>query len=88
MHDTLPLLRATDFPPRRRRGLTTSQVNLGYRCNQSCLHCQVDAGPKRTEQPRVGLHRGNGQHRYTYKSIKGNLTKDAYLVQDEPRHIR
>jgi radical SAM/Cys-rich protein len=50
MHDTLPLLRTTDFPPQRRRGLTTLQVNLGYRCNQSCLHCHVNAGPKRTEQ--------------------------------------
>jgi hypothetical protein len=50
MHDTLPLLRTTDFPPQRRRGLTTLQVNLGYRCNQSCLHCHVNAGPGRTEQ--------------------------------------
>ena len=25
------------------------QVNLGYLCNQSCLHCHVNAGPKRTE---------------------------------------
>lgn len=25
-------------------------MNLGYRCNQSCLHCHVDAGPKRTEE--------------------------------------
>ena len=25
------------------------QVNLSYRCNQSCLHCHVNAGPKRTE---------------------------------------
>jgi molybdenum cofactor biosynthesis enzyme MoaA len=25
------------------------QVNLGYRCNQSCLHCHVNAGPNRTE---------------------------------------
>ncbi len=49
MHDTLPLLRTTDFPPQHRRGLTTLQVNLGgYRCNQSCLHCHVNAGPKRT----------------------------------------
>jgi radical SAM/Cys-rich protein len=23
---------------------------LGYRCNQSCLHCHVNAGPKRTEE--------------------------------------
>jgi radical SAM/Cys-rich protein len=27
----------------------TLQVNLGYRCNQSCSHCHVNAGPTRTE---------------------------------------
>lgn len=51
MHPTLPLLAATatEFPPLRRAQLTTLQVNLGYRCNQSCLHCHVNAGPTRTE---------------------------------------
>ncbi len=49
MHATLPLLRASDFPALRRARLTTLQVNLGYRCNQSCVHCHVNAGPKRTE---------------------------------------
>ena len=49
MHDTLPLLARTDFPPLRRRATETLQVNLGYRCNQSCLHCHVNAGPHRTE---------------------------------------
>jgi radical SAM/Cys-rich protein len=49
MHNTLPLLRATDFPPLSRGGLATLQVNLGYRCNQSCVHCHVNAGPRRTE---------------------------------------
>ena len=49
MHDTLPLLRATDFPAPRRKPLATLQVNLGYRCNQSCVHCHVNASPKRTE---------------------------------------
>jgi radical SAM/Cys-rich protein len=49
MHSTLPLLAATDFPPIRRARLDTLQVNLGYRCNQSCLHCHVAAGPNRTE---------------------------------------
>jgi len=34
----------------KRRKLDTLQVNLGYRCNQSCLHCHVDAGPKREEE--------------------------------------
>lgn len=49
MHATLPLLRKTDFPPIRRRAIETLQVNLGYLCNQSCLHCHVNAGPTRTE---------------------------------------
>jgi radical SAM/Cys-rich protein len=30
--------------------LTTLQVNLGYRCNQQCQHCHVNAGPSRQEQ--------------------------------------
>ena len=38
-----------EFPPLRRSVLTTLQVNLGYRCNQSCSHCHVNAGPHRTE---------------------------------------
>jgi radical SAM/Cys-rich protein len=50
LHATLPLLKATDFPPLRRRAVETLQVNLGYTCNQSCLHCHVNAGPNRTEQ--------------------------------------
>ena len=49
MHATLPLLNDTDFPAIRRGRLTTLQVNLGYRCNQSCLHCHVNAGPNRKE---------------------------------------
>ncbi|HQR20591.1 MAG TPA: arsenosugar biosynthesis radical SAM protein ArsS [Burkholderiaceae bacterium] len=50
MRATLPLLKVSDFPPLRRRELTTLQINLGYTCNQSCLHCHVNAGPNRTEQ--------------------------------------
>ena len=50
MHDPLPWLVHTSFPPVRRSRLTTLQVNLGYRCNQSCVHCHVNAGPKRTEE--------------------------------------
>jgi len=49
MHATLPLLQRTQFPAIRRRRLETLQVNLGYVCNQTCVHCHVNAGPKRTE---------------------------------------
>jgi radical SAM/Cys-rich protein len=37
------------FPPLARGELRTLQVNLGYRCNQACRHCHVDAGPWRRE---------------------------------------
>ena len=50
MHATLPLLEISDFPAIRRGRLETLQVNLGYKCNQSCVHCHVNAGPTRTEQ--------------------------------------
>jgi radical SAM/Cys-rich protein len=49
MHATLPLMRHYGFPAIRRGRLETLQVNLGYKCNQSCLHCHVNAGPTRTE---------------------------------------
>ena len=49
MHATLPLLQRTQFPAISRRRLETLQVNLGYVCNQTCVHCHVNAGPKRTE---------------------------------------
>ena len=35
-----------ELPP---TGLATLQVNVGKLCNQACLHCHVDASPKRTE---------------------------------------
>lgn len=35
--------------PLRRAGIDTVQINVGKLCNQACLHCHVDAGPKRTE---------------------------------------
>jgi len=50
MHATLHLLKDSDFPALTRQQLNTLQVNLGYTCNQSCLHCHVNAGPRRTEQ--------------------------------------
>ena len=49
MRDTWPLLKTTDFPVLRRSELEILQVNLGYLCNQSCLHCHVAAGPTRKE---------------------------------------
>ena len=49
MRDTWPLLQDSDFPAITRGKVTTLQLNLGYLCNLSCIHCHVNAGPKRTE---------------------------------------
>lgn len=49
MHETLSRLQHTDFPAIRRRPLDTLQMNLGYLCNLSCVHCHVAAGPNRRE---------------------------------------
>jgi len=49
MHATLPLLATTHFPPITRHRTEVVQVNVGYVCNQACLHCHVNAGPTRTE---------------------------------------
>ena len=50
MHKMLPLLEETSFPAISRKEINTLQVNLGYTCNQTCLHCHVNAGPNRKEQ--------------------------------------
>ena len=50
MRDTWPRLEHIAFPSIRRGRLDTLQVNIGYRCNQSCVHCHVNAGPHRKEE--------------------------------------
>ena len=35
--------------PLRATGMEIFQVNVGRKCNQTCRHCHVDAGPDRTE---------------------------------------
>jgi radical SAM/Cys-rich protein len=49
MHAMLHRLAVSDFPAITRARLETLQVNLGYRCNQACLHCHVNASPQRKE---------------------------------------
>jgi radical SAM/Cys-rich protein len=49
MHATLHLMKSRNFPKIRRGALETLQVNLGYKCNQACFHCHVNASPDRKE---------------------------------------
>ncbi|EGV51096.1 arsenosugar biosynthesis radical SAM (seleno)protein ArsS [Candidatus Endoriftia persephone] len=55
MLNTAHLLQPTTFPAIERGELKTLQVNLGLRCNLSCQHCHVNAGPQRTEQMERGV---------------------------------
>jgi radical SAM/Cys-rich protein len=52
----LPLPRSFDAAletaglyPLRPQAIDTLQINVGKKCNQTCRHCHVDAGPDRTE---------------------------------------
>ncbi|MEP7070025.1 MAG: arsenosugar biosynthesis radical SAM (seleno)protein ArsS [Usitatibacter sp.] len=72
MHATLTLLADTDFPPLSRRRVETLQVNVGYVCNQSCLHCHVNAGPTRTE----AMSRETAEQVLAYLEASGATTLD------------
>ncbi len=43
-------LAESGFPDLQAERVQTLQVNLGWRCNQSCRHCHLMAGPHRPEQ--------------------------------------
>jgi radical SAM/Cys-rich protein len=73
MHATLPLLLDTDFPAIRRRRLEILQVNVGYVCNQTCLHCHVNAGPTRTES----MTRETADEVLGYLAASGAATLDV-----------
>lgn len=45
-HDTLHSLSRA---PLLSRTIVTLQVNMGYRCNLTCTHCHIEAGPGRRE---------------------------------------
>lgn len=42
-------LESAGLHPLRAEGIDVLQVNIGRKCNQTCHHCHVDAGPDRTE---------------------------------------
>jgi radical SAM/Cys-rich protein len=44
-----PFCKKLDAPLTKQK-ITVLQINLGRRCNLACVHCHVEAGPKRTEE--------------------------------------
>jgi radical SAM/Cys-rich protein len=49
------VLAGAGLPPLAATGIDVLQVNVGRRCNQTCRHCHVDAGPDRTEMMDVDV---------------------------------
>lgn len=49
LRDFPAALAGAGLPPLRTTHIDTLQINLGKRCNQTCQHCHVDAGPDRRE---------------------------------------
>ncbi|MEM8614706.1 MAG: arsenosugar biosynthesis radical SAM (seleno)protein ArsS [Cyanobacteria bacterium P01_H01_bin.105] len=47
---TLPSFEATLGQPLAKHPISVLQINLGRKCNLSCSHCHVEAGPQRTEE--------------------------------------
>jgi radical SAM/Cys-rich protein len=87
MHATLPLLARSDFPAIDRRRTETVQVNVGYVCNQTCLHCHVNAGPGRTES----MTRATADQVLEYLAASGagtlDITGGAPEINPSFRHL-
>jgi radical SAM/Cys-rich protein len=87
MHATLPLLEVSDFPAIRRERVDTLQVNLGYKCNQSCLHCHVNAGPTRTEMMSLDTVETVIAYLRARSIPKLDITGGAPELNDHFRHL-
>ena len=87
MHAMQPLLRNSDFPQLWRGRLGTLQVNLGYQCNQSCVHCHVAAGPTRIEQMSEGTVEAVLAALETWNFVTLDLTGGAPELNPRFRHI-
>jgi len=60
------------------RGLfQTLQINVGRKCNQTCAHCHVDAGPHRTEMMGADTARRIGAWIREHKPAAVDLTGGA-----------
>jgi len=77
MLDSKPLLFPTDFPVLSRRTINTLQVNLGFKCNQQCNHCHVNAGPNRTEMMSAQVIDDVIDYLSTHKLAKLDITGGA-----------
>jgi radical SAM/Cys-rich protein len=70
--DFIETLRKYGAYPLKAQSLETLQVNIGYRCNMSCKHCHVQAGPLREETMELE----------TIKAVLGSLKASGIRTLD------
>lgn len=63
--------------PLTRGTLHTLQINVGRKCNQTCTHCHVDAGPHRTEMMDAATARRVGAWIVEHKPATVDITGGA-----------
>lgn len=73
--------------PLRRGRFETLQINVGRKCNQTCTHCHVDAGPHRTEMMDAEIARKVGAWISTHRPTNVDLTGGAPELSEHFRYF-
>ena len=81
MNDFQSTLAKNGIPLRRSR-FETLQINVGRKCNQTCTHCHVDAGPDRTEMMDAETARKVGEWILEHKPATVDITGGAPEISD------
>lgn len=68
--------------PLHRGTFDTLQINVGRKCNQTCTHCHVDAGPTRTEMMDFETSRKVGAWILEHKPATVDITGGAPEISD------
>lgn len=66
----------------RRSAFQTLQINVGRKCNQTCSHCHVDAGPNRTEMLDAETARRIGAWIQRFRPATVDITGGAPELSD------
>jgi radical SAM/Cys-rich protein len=68
--------------PLKRDCFETLQINVGRKCNQTCTHCHVDAGPDRTEMMDAETARKVGEWILEHRPAIVDITGGAPEISD------
>jgi radical SAM/Cys-rich protein len=73
--------------PLTRGRFETLQINIGRKCNQTCTHCHVDAGPHRTEMMTEEVARKVGEWIVAHRPATVDITGGAPEISEHFRYF-